>query len=155
MPSEMSEPRIDKLEEAIENMFLTILGLDVWRNPAAMIVGRGQDQITASVQVSGAWAGVVSLSMSLDLSTTLAAIMFDCEPSECTDDEVADAMGELANVAGGAFKSSLEGICQLGLPVVTQGRDYVVRFPGAEVQAQTGYECEHECFHATMLVKKG
>ena len=141
-----------KIESVMETMFQTVLGLDVFNNPAAMVVARGQPYVTSSVQISGDWNGVVSMSVPLDLALHFAALMFDVEDGETNDEDLDDAMGELANIASGSFKSMLDGHCQLGLPVVTNGIDYVVRFPGSTVECEIGFECEEECFHVTVMV---
>ena len=144
---------IYQLEEIIETMFSNVLGLDIWRNPAAMVLAKGQAHLTASLQLSGDWDGVISISLPLSLAESLAAIMFDIEVPDLGADDIEDAMGELANIAGGSFKSSVTGSVDLGLPVVTSGTNYTMRFPGSIIVAQAGFECEHDCFHASILTK--
>jgi chemotaxis protein CheX len=143
-----------RLEEVITTMFATVLHMDIWRNPAAMVASQGQPHISASVQVSGAWIGIVVLTIPTTLAETLSASMFEIDEDELTTEDVEDAMGELANIAGGSFKSSMEGHCKLGLPVVASGLNYCVRFPGSVEIAKFGFECEDECFHATIIEKE-
>ena len=120
---------------------------------AAVDVAKGQRYITASVQISGEWDGVVSLNTPGELARKFAGIMFEIEPDEATDEDIEDAMGELANMTGGSYKSLLEGTCELGLPVVTDGIDYIVRFPGSRVDSEVGFDSEGVPFHVTVLVR--
>ena len=143
-----------RLEQVITMMFNTVLQTEIWRNPAAMVASQGQPHISASVQVSGAWIGLIVLTVPTTLAETLAAVMFDVDEDELTTEDVEDAMGELANIAGGSFKSSMEGHCNLGLPVVASGANYCVRFPGSIEIAKFGFECEDEYFHATIIEKE-
>jgi len=143
----------DKIVQVTENIFATILDLEVKPDDAAVDVAKGQRYITASVQISGEWDGVVSLNTPGELARKFAGIMFEIEPDEATDEDVEDAMGELANMTGGSYKSLLEGTCELGLPVVTDGIDYIVRFPGSRVDSEVGFDSEGVPFHVTVLVR--
>ena len=62
-----------RLEEVIETMFSTVLHMEIWRNPAAMVASQGHPHISASVQVTGSWIGVISLTIPVSLAETLAA----------------------------------------------------------------------------------
>ena len=143
-----------KVIQVIENIFSTILDLEVSHDNAAIDYAKGKRYITASVQISGEWEGVVSMSTPDSLANRFAGIMFEMEPDEAVAEDIEDAMGELANMTGGSFKSMLSGNCELGLPVVTDGVDYVVRFPGSEVDSQVGFQVESVPFHVTVLVRK-
>ena len=147
----MSEELSNTLEGIVNNAFTTVLSLDPILNPAAMVVSRGQPYLTSTVQITGAWKGVVSISVPVELGVHIAAIMFD-EEQDCIDsDDLEDALGEVSNIVSGSFKSTRDGICHLGLPVVTQGIDYVVRFPGSHVACDVGFEVNDYCFHVTLV----
>ena len=45
-----------------------------------------------------------------------AGTLFDCEPTECTDADLIDVIGELGNVLAGGFKHRLGASVHLGLP---------------------------------------
>ncbi len=97
---------------------------------------------------------IVTLSIPETLARKTAALMFEVAPDEATDEDIEDAMGELANMTGGSFKSLLEGTCELGLPVVTIGVDYSVRFPGSVIDCETGFNCEGAPFKVTVHVRE-
>ena len=88
---------------------------------------RGEPYITASIQITGAWKGVVSVHVPFELGEEIAAIMFEDEIDFINTEDLEDAMGEITNIISGSFKSMLEGICHLGLPIVTRGLQWVNR----------------------------
>lgn len=75
----------------------------------------------ASVCVSGAWEGVVMIEAGPEAADLLSAALFGMQPGEPTEADIADALGEIANVIGGNLKSTLPGPSLLSLPVVTTG----------------------------------
>ena len=147
----MSEELSNTVDSIVNNAFSTVLSLDPILNPAAMVVSRGQPYLTSTVQITGAWKGVVSISVPVELGVQIAAIMFEEDPDCIDSDDLEDALGEVSNIVSGSFKSTRDGICHLGLPVVTQGIDYVVRFPGSHVACDVGFEVSDFCFHVTLV----
>jgi len=144
----------ENIQQVTPNIFSTILDLDVQPNTGALELEAGAKYVTASVQISGSWNGIVTLSIPETLARKTAALMFEVAPDEATDEDIEDAMGELANMTGGSFKSLLEGTCELGLPVVTIGVDYSVRFPGSIIDCETGFNCEGAPFKVTVHVRE-
>jgi chemotaxis protein CheX len=144
----------ENILQVTPNIFSTILDLEVQPNQEASAIEAGRKYVTASVQISGTWNGIVTLSIPDSLARKTAALMFEVAPDEATDEDIEDAMGELANMTGGSFKSLLEGTCELGLPVVTIGADYQVRFPGSIIDCETGFLCEGEGFKVTVHVRE-
>lgn len=91
--------------------------------------------VTACVHISGGWHGSVSIALPSDLARQVASLMFDAPADELAADEVLDAVGELANIAGGNVKGLIEEPCTLSLPVVAEGTSYVLAMPGSRVTA--------------------
>jgi len=88
---------------------------------------------TACVHVAGDWEGSVILETSPALSKQATAMMFDMPVDEVGDEEMADALGELANIVGGSVKGLMPGSCRLSLPTVTLGPDSRMVVPGAQL----------------------
>jgi chemotaxis protein CheX len=77
------------------------------------------DVVSAWVDIVGPWTGSVVLSCAPATATALAESVLMTRPPTVVDDEdVADALGELANVLGGNIKSVLPGESRLGLPQI-------------------------------------
>jgi chemotaxis protein CheX len=116
-------PRItDLIDEATvqgiaDETWLALLGIDEVLVPVpAEVPG---DALSAWVEITGPWSGAVVLTCGRataeELSRTLLRGPVD-EPIDRAD--VADAMGELANVVGGNIKALLPSPSVLGLPDV-------------------------------------
>lgn len=145
---QVREEDIFKITESVWN---SMLGLELrpWKD-ALPEPSRGRF-LTGYVQISGAWHGVFRLDCSFALARRIAAIMFSFETAETTIDDVRDALGELANIAGGNVKGLLPTPCYLALPVVVDESGYAIHlFPGCIV-AQMNLECEREPFRVTLL----
>jgi chemotaxis protein CheX len=85
--------------------------------------------VTGVVAVSGAWRGWIVLECATGTARLVAAAMFLMSPELIRDDDVADALGELANMIGGNVKSLLPAPSRLSLPTVV--RDGWQPEPGA------------------------
>jgi chemotaxis protein CheX len=73
--------------------------------------------VSAWVDIVGPWTGSVVLSCAPATAEALTESVLMTRPPTVVDDEdVADALGELANVLGGNIKSVLPGESKLGLP---------------------------------------
>lgn len=77
------------------------------------------DTLSAWVDVVGPWAGSVVLTCGRDTAEELTrALLREHAPERLEAEDVADALGELANVVGGNVKAVLPGPSVLGLPEV-------------------------------------
>lgn len=118
--SVMAEPSMGDVVALAEEVWTSFLGADEPLLPGTPI----QDDATvvsATVTVSGAWEGVISLQVPADLARTIASLMLGGLP-EVDDADVSDAIGELVNMVGGNVKSLMPGPSTLSLPVVAHGR---------------------------------
>jgi len=68
-----------------------------------------EDAVTASVQISGDWEGVISARFSGELARYVAGAMFDIPLDAIGNQEVSDALGEVVNIIGGRVKASVPG----------------------------------------------
>jgi chemotaxis protein CheX len=77
------------------------------------------DSVSAWVDVVGPWTGSVVLTAGRDTAEELCrALLGPATPPVLEDEDVADAIGEIANVVGGNVKAALPGPSALGLPEV-------------------------------------
>jgi CheY-specific phosphatase CheX len=95
--------------------------------------------LTAVVDINGDWNGCVSVSCERPTAVLLASIMFDAPGPELSRNDIIDALGEFANMAGGAVKGMLDGDKALGLPTVGEGVDYVMVVPHTTKVADVDY----------------
>jgi len=79
------------------------------------------DAVTASVSITGEWHGTLAMTFPAALGRRLASRMFRLPEDRLGDDLLGDAVGELANIAGGNVKGMLDGDTELSLPTVGRG----------------------------------
>lgn len=79
------------------------------------------DILAASVTISGARPGIVTVSVERALGLPLAAALLQ-EDGELTDEDVYDSLGEVANIVGGNIKALVPDAGPLGLPVVSTAK---------------------------------
>ena len=92
------------------------------------------EQISASVSVSGAFMGHIVFCSSAAAAQQITSILLDVEPDQVSEDDLADCVGEMANVIGGNLKSLLPGPSVLSLPIVmTTSGGNAMRWPDASV----------------------
>lgn len=116
-------------------IWTSIVGQDV--DPCALPFEELAEErtMTACVHISGGWQGSVSMVLPAALAQRVASLMFDVPVAELDPAEVRDAIGELANIAGGNVKGLIDEPCDLSLPVVAEGVSYLLTIPGARVTA--------------------
>jgi chemotaxis protein CheX len=90
-------------------------------NPLLAKPNEGASDVVAAVSVTGAWRGHVVVQCSMAASRHVAAALLGAPVDEVTEDDIADALGELANIIGGNVKVLLPESCALSLPYVLTG----------------------------------
>jgi chemotaxis protein CheX len=81
--------------------------------------GHPADPISSWVEVVGPWTGAVVLTCGRSTAEDLArCLLAEHAPPVLDEEDVADGLGELANVVGGNVKAVLPGPSVLGLPEV-------------------------------------
>jgi chemotaxis protein CheX len=81
--------------------------------------GPPEDAVSSWVEIVGPWNGAVVLTTARSTAEQLArCLLAEHAPPVLDDEDVEDALGELANVVGGNVKAVLPGPSVLGLPEV-------------------------------------
>ena len=81
--------------------------------------GLPEDAISSWVEIVGPWNGAVVLTTGRSTAEELSrCLLAEHAPPVLEDEDVEDALGELANVVGGNVKAVLPGPSVLGLPEV-------------------------------------
>lgn len=130
----------DELRDAVEEMWTALVGSELVPAPTGVEASPGR-YLSACCQITGGWTGAFTIDMPYELAVMATATMFGSEPVEVIEEEVTDAIGELANVAGGMLKGLLAQDCALGLPTMFEGTGFVLRIPGASVGSETAWTC--------------
>lgn len=106
--------------------------------------------VAGSVSVSGSVDAQISLEMSSPAASQFAAAMFGMSGDEVSDDDVADAVGELTNMVGGNIKSLIAESSTLSLPVVAQGTTPTLRVVGGEILLRDMYVADDNLIRVTV-----
>jgi len=80
-----------------------------------------------------------------------AAVMLDTPDTTLADRDVADALGELANIVGGNFKALLPEPCRLSMPRTALRGDHPVAEPGLTQILQCRFRSTGEPLVVTVL----
>mgnify|MGYP002632570886 CR=1 FL=1 len=99
-----------------------------------------ENLVTANIQISGGWQGVVAILMEHGLAQQLAINMFSSEKEQVTDDDINDSVSEIMNIIGGNLKSMLPQPNQLGLPIVDL-KGARLNFPFTKQLSQVAFDC--------------
>ena len=86
-------------------------------------------EVHASCSISGSWTGHVVFASSTAAARRAAAAFLAMEADEVSQDDVADVLGELANIVGGNVKAMLPPGALLSLPQVAMVPESAARFP--------------------------
>jgi chemotaxis protein CheX len=124
---------------------------DVWSSFTGTAIGSASEEVALDAGdvtvgrvavTTGPWQGDVLLACPTELARNAASAMFDLPAEQLTDDEVADALGELTNMIAGNIKSLLPGPSRLSMPAVTVGAPSAVRMPNAVLVNTVSLACE-------------
>jgi len=126
-----SEDRLtQQLMHDVKEIFLTMVGLeDLLHLPVPIDpVTDFKECVSSLVGIAGTYNGLVSLHMPSNLAMRAASSMLGMDVLQL-DNDVSDAMGEIANMIAGSFKLHLSSggrDVQLSTPSVVYGKEYVI-----------------------------
>jgi chemotaxis protein CheX len=137
----------DALEGLVEDVFDDLVGLQVVPSEAPGV----RPFVSAFVALSGRWTGTLLVGCSQALGRQISASMFGLDDRPPTDDEVVDAMGEVANIIGGGYKSSMEQPCTMSLPIVAMGESYRLGVPSGKTLHELHLRCAGEALVVSVV----
>jgi chemotaxis protein CheX len=115
--------------DATKEVFSTMVMMDVVGDfPLKEPVSRFKCSITGMVGFAGTYSGVISIHCPVNLALKITSNMLGIDCDEVNDD-LNDAIGEIANMLGGSVKQVLSkgGLdVKLSIPTVISGEDYTV-----------------------------
>ena len=123
-PSHPHKDWIPLLELATREVFELMLGCQLVKPTTPMT--EASVNITGMVGLAGALSGVLSIGCDDKAAALMASKMLGIELDK-VGPEVADALGEVCNMAAGNFKNKIAGLsdgCMLSPPSVITGNDY-------------------------------
>jgi len=145
-PLELFTADIDNIASLV---FGTMLGLEIeaddrdWR-PC-------DEHITAAVYFGGDWQGGLLVECGRAVARGVTERLMNIPPDSQTNDDLLDAMGELANQLGGNMKSLMPRGVTLSIPAVVDGSDYSMRLCGGQRARRRSFRCHFGHFWITIV----
>lgn len=113
-------PTAEEVQAITEDVWNSFIGQET---PLEVVADVEFDpEWSASIAINGEWNGLVALELTDELSRLLVEQMLGVPADRVTHPDIADAIGELANMIGGNIKGAVPGPSRLSLPVVAAGR---------------------------------
>jgi chemotaxis protein CheX len=113
----------------VQDVLMTMTAYPV--TPESVPNSEQTDRATCAVYFAGAWSGAILLDCPLAMAFEFTARLMRIPKPIQFDNDVYDALGELANMIGGNLKSVLPRGVTLSMPSVVEGSKYSVRVCGA------------------------
>jgi chemotaxis protein CheX len=114
------------LELAVEEVFEMMVGCRV--KAVAQSEHTPNEEFTAMIGLAGALCGILTVRCGAKTAGQVAKSMLG--DTATSQEEVADALGEICNMIAGNFKNKLAGTderCMLSVPTVISGGEYSFR----------------------------
>ncbi len=121
------------------DVFRTMLSLEIWPDTAAADLHH-TEVVTAAVYFAGEWKGAVLIECTTSQAFDFTARLFSSAPPETMDDDVRDALGELANMVAGNLKSVLPGGVGISMPSVVEGKNYSLKVCGGNLSTRLRFQ---------------
>jgi chemotaxis protein CheX len=149
---------VKQLDKDVREIFSTMVGAEIsevsTRVDAATTFS---DSVTAMVGLAGVFNGMINLHVSKRLAIHFASSMLGMT-IEDIDDDVIDALGEIANMLGGSFKHHfvLEGHeVKLSIPSVITGDQYEISAGSLPDILTLSFTSEDEPFMISVYLENG
>ena len=140
----------ENVATVVDMVFRTMLNLAVVPYPATW--KHPKELITAIVYFAGEWDGAILLECTRDQALKFTQRLMGIDLPETIDDDVRDALGELANMLAGNLKSVLPPGVVLSMPSVIEGRRYSLRFIGKGDPVCVPFSSSEDIFGVTLVV---
>jgi chemotaxis protein CheX len=148
-----SNVSVEMVTKIVESIFTTMMDLDVSVSKAQWLPAG--DRLTSSVHLEGDWTGVVALECNREQACRFAGQLLSMNPPSTVDDDVRDALGELANMIGGNLKSTLATHARLSMPSVIDGSSHEFLGCGTDSHDKIAFTFHGGNFWITVLARNG
>jgi chemotaxis protein CheX len=152
------EELVKSLIKDVQDVFINMVGVeDLMHLPIQIdVTTHFKDCLTSMVGLAGTYNGLVSVHIPWQLAISFTSLMLGMEVTEI-DDDVNDAMGEIANMIAGSFKQHLSkggSDIQLSTPSIVNGADYVVSSGNNLENITLKFATEDEWFMVALSIEE-
>jgi len=143
------EMKVAAIRGAAHNVFETMLGTKLQDGePRQVDSPMRTEGVVALIGLAGDWAGTGAFRCSAEMARKVSGL-FLMQEFTAVDEEVLDAVGELANMVLGNAKTVFEetlGPMGLSIPTVIYGRNFTTRSVGHNEWTVVPFELDGEVF---------
>jgi chemotaxis protein CheX len=107
--------------------------------------------VTSAIYFTDPWQGALFVECAINLAFAFTSRLMGIETPTAVDEDVCDAMGELANMIAGNLKALMPANVGISIPSIVRGHDYAVRLRGGTVLSKTAFESEVGSFRLTLI----
>jgi chemotaxis protein CheX len=148
-----------QLMRDVKEIFGTMVGLEDLLHLPLQIdpVSHFKDCVSSLIGLAGTYNGLVSLHMPSNLAMRATSCMTGMEVTELNDD-VNDAMGEIANMIAGSFKQHLSksGLdVHISTPSVVYGMEYIISLGSNPDQVAVRFATDDDWFMVAVAFEEG
>jgi CheY-specific phosphatase CheX len=137
---------------SMANIWFETLKLHVLRADAPeAAAGPGEELQSGHVKIIGAWTGALVIEAPAGLLRLAASRMLDCAPSQVTQGDILDTVGELTNIVAGNIKIDFPGACRLTFPQVSERSGYSSVLAGSRLFCDVFLLCERFRVHVALF----
>ncbi|GFE60343.1 chemotaxis protein CheX [Geobacter sp. AOG2] len=149
---------LKQLTRDVEEVFCTMVGMEDLLHLPLQVAPEThfKDCITAMVGFAGVYNGLVSLHAPQQLALAFTSSMLGMEISNLNDD-VRDALGEIANMIAGSFKQHISrggADIKLSTPSIVSGDDYFVNAGNNHDTLTLRFATDKEWFIVAIVLEK-
>ena len=141
--------RLEEQVRIVNDVFSTMV--DIRTDPVEAYMEPDIEVVTAAVYFTEPWFGALFVECTLPLAFNFTARLMSLPVPTEIDEDVCDALGELANIVGGNLKALLPSNVGLSLPSIVRGTDYAVRLRGGVVVNRQVFDTEFGKFQVTLM----
>lgn len=152
------EQLIKSLIKDVQEVFITMVGVEgLMHLPIQIdVTTHFKECLSAMVGLAGSYNGLVSVHIPWPLAISFTSMMLGMEVTEI-DDDVNDAMGEIANMIAGSFKQHLSkggSDIHLSTPSLINGADYVVSSGNKLENITLKFATDEEWFMVSLSIEE-
>ena len=144
---------------AFEDVFDTMLSMEVTKISPDDVVTNGHPHIVGTVSLAGSIMGNVNVHLNNKFAWLITAAMLGMRVEEIdSDEEVHDVIGEVCNMVGGNLKSRLCDagfVCELSIPSITAGSDFSIESKGWQRHERFGFQNHEDSALVEVFMKNG
>ena len=157
----MDEQNIKELlKETTEVIFDSMVFIKVKGVEPESGTGKIPTQLTAMVGFAGAYMGLAAIHVRNSFAKKIASAMTGIEAEKLTSEDVRDALGEIANMIAGRFKSQLslklnlrDQVFEQSVPSVISGEDFETHAVTDAPSYMVAFNADSEIFYVEMAMK--